>query len=583
MGGMVDEGGVSERPSVMGGIDLAGRPYQGRPNIRSRLNPAQFHLVLTSEITRRTVSIYLLSPNKERDQHEKSKLTAASPHKEVSGAGSNLGPKRAWESIDFKRAQAEVTRLQVRIAKAFKEGKLNKARCLQGILARSFYARVLAVRKASSNKGSRTPGIDGQLWRSPSRRFREALALRKRGYKALPLRRHYILKKNGKQRPLGIPCMKDRAMQALYAFTLEPIAESTADWNSYGFRRFRGTADAIESVFTVLARKSSPQWILEGDIKACFDEISHSWLLANIPMDKSLLAQWLGAGYLEKGLLFPTEAGTPQGGIISPIISNMVLDGLEKRIKSACPGQQDKVHFNRYADDFVVSASERALLESTVIPEIKAHLSPRGLRLSEEKTVLTHIADGFDFLGQNVRKYGDKLLIKPSNANVRTFLHKVRTITKECRGHNAATLIRRINPVIRGWANYHRHVASKGTFAYVDYQIHQAIMRWATRTHRKKSRAWIYHRYFKRPTPQQGTVFTAMDKPAKASSPKGEGKRPVKLLRLVKAADTKIVRRVKVRMTANPFDPQQASYFAMRARSKGVRDSGDSWKQHKRK
>lgn len=526
--------------------------------------------------------IHLLSSNKELDQHEKSNLTDTSS-KEASGAVSNLSHKQAWESIDFKHAQAEVARLQARIAKAFEEGKRNKARCLQGILARSFYARVLAVRKVTSNKGSRTPGIDGQLWKSPTRRYREALALRKRGYKALPLRRHYILKKNGKQRGLGIPCMKDRAMQALHALTLDPIAESTADWNSYGFRRFRGTADAIEQVFTVLARKSSPQWILEGDIKACFDEISHPWLLANIPMDRALLAQWLGAGYLDKGLLFPTEAGTPQGGIISPIISNMALDGLERRIKSACPRRSDKVHFIRYADDFIVTASDRSLLESTVIPEIKAHLSERGLQLSEEKTLITHIANGFDFLGQNVRKYGDKLLIKPSKANVKTFLHKVRTIVKECRGHNAATLIRRLNPVIRGWANYHRHVASKGTFAYVDYQIYHAIMRWGTRTHRKKSRTWIYNRYFQRPTPQQGTVFTANDKPAKRSKPKSQEHQPVKLLRLVKAAATKIVRRVKIRMTANPFDPQQASYFAMRIRSKGVRNSGDSWKQHKRK
>jgi RNA-directed DNA polymerase len=239
------------------------------------------------------MSINLLSPNRESDEPEKSNLTDASPKMEASGANSNLSPKQAWESIDFKRAQAEVARLQMRIAKAFKAGNRNKAKCLQGILARSFYARVLAVRRVSSNKGSRTPGIDGQLWKSPTRRYREALALRKRGYKALPLRRHYILKKNGKMRALGIPCMKYRAMQALHALTLEPIAESTADWNSYGFRRFRGTADAIEQAFTVLARKDCAQWVLEGDIKACFDEISHSWLLANIPMDKKLLAQWL--------------------------------------------------------------------------------------------------------------------------------------------------------------------------------------------------------------------------------------------------------------------------------------------------
>jgi len=567
----------------MGKIDFKDATTNGTANIKSRLNPAQFHLVLTSEITRRTVPITLLSPNKDLDQHEQSNLTEASSNKEVSGAGSNLCPARAWKAIDSKRAQTEVARLQARIAKAFKEGKPNKVKCLQGILARSFYARVTAVRKVTSNKGSRTPGIDGQLWKSPSRCMREALALRKRGYKARPLRRHYILKKNGKRRALGIPCMKDRAMQALHALTLEPIAESSADWNSYGFRQLRGTADAIEQAFIILSRKVSAQWVLEGDIKACFDEISHSWLLANIPMDKTLLTQWLGAGYLENGLLFPTEAGTPQGGIISPIISNMALDGLEERIKSVSSNPKDKVNFVRYADDFIVTSNDRTLLESKVIPVIEEHLTERGLRLSKEKTLITHIADGFDFLGQNVRKYGDKLLIQPSKPNVKAFLHKVRKVVKECRGQSAAALIRQLNPIIRGWANYHRHVASKGTFAHVDYQIHQAIIRWAKRTHRKKSLTWIYNRYYQRPTPQQGAVFTAKEKLAKRSSPKGNERQPVKRIRLVKAAATKIVRRVKVRMTTNPFDPKQASYIAMRKRHRGVRDSGDSWKQHKRK
>lgn len=241
------------------------------------------------------------------------------------------------------------------------------------------------------------------------------------------------------------------------------------------------------------------------------------------------------------------------------------------------------MYFVRYADDFIVTANERSLLESKVIPVINEHLSERGLRLSEEKTLITHITNGFDFLGQNVRKYGDKLLIQPSKTNVKAFLHRVRTITKECRGHNAATLIRRLNPVIRGWANYHRHVASKRTFAYVDYQIPQALIQWAKRTHRKKSLAWIYARYFQRPAPQQRAVFSAKEKPAKRLTPKGERRQPAKLVGLITAAATKIVRRVKIRKTANPIDPEQENYFAMRKRTRGVRDNGDSWKQYKRK
>jgi len=222
-----------------------------------------------------------------------------------------------WKAIDWPTVRQAVRRLQVRIAKAVRKGVHAKAQALQWILTHSYYAKLLAVKRVVSNKGKKTPGVDGVIW-TTSRQKMEALStLKRNGYSPLPLRRIYIVKKNGKLRPLGIPTMRDRAMQALHALALIPVAETTADPNSYGFREFRGCADAIGQCFISLAKSYSPRWVLEGDIRSCYDEINHAWLLDHIPMDKRVLGAWLGAGYLDKGMLYPTSAGTPQGGIMT--------------------------------------------------------------------------------------------------------------------------------------------------------------------------------------------------------------------------------------------------------------------------
>src|SRR5437016_6474844 len=230
--------------------------------------------------------------------------------------------------------------------------------------------------------------------------------------------------------------MQDRAMQALSLLSLDPLAETLADPNSYGFRTHRAPADAIEQCFIVLAKKASPQWLLEGDIRACFDEISHEWLLTHIPMDKGILRKWLKAGYMERNVLYPTEAGTPQGAICSPVIANMALDGLEARLRTAFPryvwnGHKQvcpKVNLIRLADDFVITGATHELLEHEVKPLVEAFLRERGLELSQEKTVMTQIADGGDFLGQNIRKYNGTLLIKPSAKRIKSLLRKVRAV-----------------------------------------------------------------------------------------------------------------------------------------------------------
>ena len=369
--------------------------------------------------------------------------------------------RTSWKKIDFSRCERKVRKLQFRIAKAQKEGRYNKVKALQHLLVTSFEAKVLAVRKVTTNKGKRTAGIDHVLWDTDARKINAVCSLKRRGYKALPLKRVNIPKKNGKMRPLGIPTMKDRAMQALYLMALEPITETTADANSYGFRKFRSTADAIDALHRWLSRDCSPQWILEGDIKGCFDHISHQWLLDNVRIDKRILEKWLKSGVVFNKMPQPTVEGTPQGGIISPILANTTLDGMERMLKERYRGNyidgrlyHPKVNYVRYADDFIVTADKRETLEDVKCMLIE-FLRERGLTLSEEKTLITHISEGFDFLGFNVRKYNGTLLIKPSSKSQKRFTEKLHEVVfKKNKAVAQQKLIEELNPVLRGWGNY---------------------------------------------------------------------------------------------------------------------------------
>jgi RNA-directed DNA polymerase len=360
-------------------------------------------------------------------------------------------------------------------------------------------------------------------------------------------------------RPLGIPVMADRAMQALYLQALNPVAETTGDESSYGFRPERSTADAIEQCFTLLAKKGSPQWILEGDIASCFDRISHDWLLGHVPMETGILRKWLKAGFMDKSVYYPTEDGTPQGGIASPVLANMALDGLQRVLRDRFPrlpsgSTLHRVNVVRYADDFIVTGDSQEILADEVKPLVERFLRERGLELSKEKTAITHIKTGFDFLGQTVRKYDGKLLITPSKKRVNSFLREVRRLIKANKAIAAGALIRQLNPVIRGWVYYHRRVVSSASFAYVDREIWAALWRWARRRHPEKTRVWVRRKYFPAHRGRQWR-FTGPITNSRGRTYEG---------RIFLATSVPIRRHVAVRGALNPFDPEWAAYLAGR-------------------
>lgn len=472
-------------------------------------------------------------------------------------AGASSHQEVDWNQIDWRKVKANVRRLQARIVKAIAAGRWGKVKVLQHLLTHSFSGKALAVRRVTENRGKRTAGIDGETWNTRQKKAQGIKTLRQHGYRAQALRRTYIPKSNGKKRPLSIATMKDRAMQTLYKLALDPIAETTGDPNSYGFREKRSTADAIAQCFQCLRQESSATAILEADIRGCFDNISFEWLRTNIPMDKGILEQWLTTGYIDRNVFYEAEKGTPQGSPASPVLANLALDGLEAAVLGQFPERlkrQRKIHFIRFADDFVVIGSSNELLETDIKPRIETFLAERGLTLSVEKTKITDIEEGFDFLGQNVRKYDGKLLIKPAKKSIKAILLKIRTTIKRHQHLSAGQLIAKLNPILRGWANFHRHVVSKKTFVNLDNQVYQALWRWAKRRHRNKSNRWIYAKYF-HSKHERCSGFYGVLKQKDGSQ---------RTRQLVKMADIPIKRHIKVKATANPFDPEWEQYFEKR-------------------
>jgi RNA-directed DNA polymerase len=476
------------------------------------------------------------------------------------------GPEDApfdWRAVDWRRVEDDVRRLRQRIFTASKAGDLKKVRNLQKLMLRSRANTLLSVRRVTErNAGRMTAGVDGEVVLTPEAKARLADRVRQQSkpFKAMPVRRVYIPKQGSstKRRPLGIPVIADRAHQARVVSALEPEWEARFEPRSYGFRPGRGCHDAIQAVFEVAKGKSPKRpWVLDADLAGAFDRIAHDHILARLGTfpARGMIRQWLKAGVVEQGRLHRTEEGTPQGGVVSPVLLNIALHGIEQavgvRYLSSGSIRLDSPTVIRYADDFVVHCHTRQdALE--IKAKLAKWLAPRGLAFNEDKTRVVSLAEGFDFLGFNVRRYYGKLLIKPSNAAVRRIRARLKDELRSLRGSNAQAVIKRLNPIIRGWANYYRTQVSSQTFNTLDAYLWRLTWKWATHSHPNKPKSWVFAKYYGKFHKSKQDRWVFGDRHSGAY--------------MHKFRWTHILRHWTVRHKASPDDPTLAGYWAWRRR-----------------
>ena len=359
--------------------------------------------------------------------------------------------------MDWLKVEKTISNLQHRITKAAERGDDRKVRDLQRLLNGSISSRLKAIRiVAQENYGKKTPGVDGETWITPERKLQETHKLRNRLH-TKPLKKVYISNANGKQRPLGIPCMSDRARQALWNIALLPVIEAKSNSHSYGFRPYQSSWNANKQIRTLLDKDHSPEWILDADIKKYFDKINYKWLLENTSMETKVLKSWLKAGYLENFHLYDTDERILQGGFISLTLMNQTLNGLEDFLEKtfkpeysiSATGKKVRketcIKLVRYADDFIVTGRSKRQLERVKVA-IGEFIKPRGLQINIDKTSIRHINEGFEFLGWNFRKYNNKLLCKISKQSIQNHCRDIKYLIKKT--HQPDILIGKLSPLL---------------------------------------------------------------------------------------------------------------------------------------